>query len=90
MWLRTTLDTSSSQLASQEGLLVETVKKEKNKHVFYCFSNEEGKEVQTDAKDWKKGSRHMEGKVYECLVYVGKRSGRVYHTWQLGKPTSSR
>ncbi|KAF8847675.1 hypothetical protein BDZ45DRAFT_811391 [Acephala macrosclerotiorum] len=82
--------TSSPQSASQEGLLVNTVKKEKNKHVFYYFRNEEGKDVQTDARDWKKGSRYFEGKLYECLVYVGKKSGRVYHTWQLGKSTSSR
>jgi len=58
--------------------------------VFYYFRNEEGKDVQTDARDWKEDSRYFEGKLYECLVYVGKKSGRVYHTWQLGKSTSSR
>lgn len=48
--------------------------------MFYYFRNEEGKDVQTDIRDWKKGSRYVEGKVYECLVYVGKKSGRVYYT----------
>lgn len=73
-----------------EGLLVDTVEKEKHKHVFYYFCNEEGKDVQTVASDWKKGSRYLKGIENECLVYVGKKSGKVYHTWQLGKSKSSR
>jgi hypothetical protein len=68
-----------------EGLLVETVKKEKDKNVFYQFTNEDSKTVQTRAGDWKEGSRYFEGKEYKCLVYIGKKSGKVYHTWQLGK-----
>jgi len=71
-------------------LLVKTVKKGGKKNVYYCFRNEENKEVETDANDWKKGIRSIEGKEYECLVYVGKKSGRVYHTWQLGAPKGSR
>ena len=90
----TTLDpevTSAEIGTSQpEALLVDTVKKEKNKRVFYYFHNEEGNDVQTIASDWKKGSRYVEGLEYECLVYIGKKSGRVYHTWQLGKSKSLR
>ncbi|CAM6004407.1 unnamed protein product [Sphagnum balticum] len=81
---------TTDQSASRDGLLVDTVKKEKNKHVFYHFRNEEGKEVQTKAGDWKKGSRYFEGTLYECLVYIGKTSGRVYYTWQLGTPKTQR
>jgi hypothetical protein len=77
---------TTDQSASEDGLLVDTVEKEKNKLLFYHFRNEEGKEVQTKAGDWKKGSRYFEGTSHECLVYIGKASGRVYHTWQLGTP----
>jgi hypothetical protein len=57
---------------------------EKNKHLFYHFYNEEGKEVKTEGGDWERGSRYVGEEVHGCLVYTGKKSGKVYHVWQHG------
>ncbi|TAQ86820.1 hypothetical protein B7494_g4841 [Chlorociboria aeruginascens] len=72
-------DTSGS--VEKEALLVDTVK-EKD---YYYFRNEDGKRVRIVKSDWKKHSRYANGQWHDCLHYVGKNSGNVYHTWQLGK-----
>ncbi|KAF8847846.1 hypothetical protein BDZ45DRAFT_681625 [Acephala macrosclerotiorum] len=77
-------DASTYSGISQEALLVETFVVEKNRHVFYHFYNEEGQEVKTEASDWEKGSRYAGEKVYDCLVYTGKKSRKVYNVWQHG------
>ena len=66
-----------------KGLLQKTGKAKRKRCVYY-FTNKEVKNVRTHESDWKKGSRYDDGNEYECLVYVGKTSGRVYYTWQVG------
>lgn len=78
------LDASAYSGTSQEALLVDIFAVEKNRHVFYHFYIEEGREIKIEASDWEEGSRYVGEERYDCLVYTGKKSRKFYYAWQHG------
>lgn len=53
----------------------------------YEFQREDGGRIHTEASDWKPESVPYKGKLVNCWMYTGKKTGNRYYTWEMGSGT---